>query len=317
MNNYTQFIDVSIIVVNYNNFSMLNNCLESIACYTTEIEYEIIIIDNNSTEGLIEEITDKFENISLIKNDKNKGFAAANNQGFKIAKGKYILLLNNDTILFENSIKKVFDFSESSDDPVFVGCQLLNEDRTYQDTVVQFPTIWNSFTENLFIYKLFPKWGFTNKYFQNYLSKDNSFEVDIVKGAFLFSKRTDMLALNGFDERFFFYSEETDLCYRFKKEFNGKVYFYPQTSIIHFGGEKTIKNSWQAFKYLSIGKIKYFQKHFAGLRYFLAIIVHYLGFLARVFLYFIQGVFTINKDLILKSGYYLKLLTIYPKNKFK
>lgn len=317
MNSHSQLIDVSIIIVNYNNFSMLNNCLESIASYTTEIDYEIIIIDNNSTEGSVERITDKFENITLIKNKKNRGFAAANNQGFRIAKGIYILLLNNDTILFENSIKKVLDFAETFDDPVFVGCQLINEDRTYQSTVVQFPTIWNSFTENFFIYKLFPKWSFTNKYFQNYLSKDSSFQVDVVKGAFLFSKRTDILALNGFDERFFFYSEETDLCYRFKNELNGKIYFYPQTSIIHLGGKKEIKNSWQVFKYLSIGKIKYFQKHFAGFKYFLAIIVHYLGYLARVFLYFIHGLFTFNKDLLLKSGYFLKLLAVYPKNRFK
>ena len=109
----TDSIDISIIIVAYNRFDLLRNCLSTLNKHTRNVAYETIVIDNNSAEGEAETITNEFENIILIKNSTNEGFGAANNQGLAIAKGKYVLFLNNDTIFFENSIKKVFDFAES------------------------------------------------------------------------------------------------------------------------------------------------------------------------------------------------------------
>ena len=119
-------INVSIIIVNYNGKKLLQNCLSSLYKFTRDVTFEVILIDNNSSES-IDDLLEEYPQIKFIKNNKNLGFAAANNQGIRIVKGKYILFLNNDTVFIENSIKKVFDFAQSRGEPVFVGCRLLNK----------------------------------------------------------------------------------------------------------------------------------------------------------------------------------------------
>nr|MCU0344129.1 glycosyltransferase [Ignavibacterium sp.] len=157
-------IDVSIIIVNYNSTEFLKDCLDSIEKFTTGINFEIIVIDNNSMTGDFDELLKYHDKITLIKNNVNRGFGAANNQGVKAAKGKYVLMLNNDTILFENSVKKVFDFDESLEGENIIGCKLLNEDKSVQKSVYDFPIFLNVFTSNFFLYLLFPKSKYFNKY---------------------------------------------------------------------------------------------------------------------------------------------------------
>ena len=113
-------IEVSIVIVNYNSFDLLNKCIASLIEFTEKVSCEIIVIDNNSSIGNVDDVVSYFDEITLIKNIKNVGFGAANNQGLKIAKGKYVLFLNNDTILLENTIKKVFDFAESLNDNLII-----------------------------------------------------------------------------------------------------------------------------------------------------------------------------------------------------
>ena len=157
-------IDISIIIVNYNSTELLKNCLDSIEKFTSGINFEIIMIDNNSMTGDFDELLKYHDKITLIKNDVNRGFGAANNQGFEAAIGKYVLLLNNDTILSENSIKKVLDFAETLEGNETIGCKLLNEDKTIQKSVYEFPNLLNVFTSNFFLYLLFPKSKYFNKY---------------------------------------------------------------------------------------------------------------------------------------------------------
>ena len=144
---------------------------------------------------------------------------------------------------------------------------------------------------------------------------NSTYEVDVITGAFLFGKRKEIAGLGGFDERFFFFNEETDLCFRFKKN-GGKVYYFPQTSIIHLKGGTAQKNSWFTQKNQSIATIKFLQKHFVGLNFTLAIFIHYIGIVIRIPVFLLFGSFTFNKDLILRSFYYLKLLFVYPQNVF-
>ncbi|MBL1212940.1 MAG: glycosyltransferase family 2 protein [Ignavibacteriae bacterium] len=308
-------LNVSIIIINYNSFGLLKDCLESIFNFTVDFNYEIILIDNASTEGDVEEVTKKFENIKLIKNKKNLGFAAANNQGIKIAKGKYILLLNNDTEFQEDSISKVYDFAESTSEKLFIGCKLLNKDGSHQESVADFPTLLNTFMESFFLYKLFPKKKNFNKFHLNYKSTYTPTETDVIKGAFMFCDTKSIKKLGGFDERFFFYSEEVDLCKRFKDE-GGKVIYYPKTSIYHFEGSGSSNNLWFRFKNLGIAKIQYFQKHFKGIKFFLIVAIHYIGIILRIPFYLITGLFGLNKFQILKSFYFFRQLFVYPKNIF-
>lgn len=308
-------MDVSIIIVNYNSFKLLQDCLESIFKHSTGFDFEIIIVDNNSSEGNIDNVVQDFDKITLIKNDVNKGFGAANNQGLEIANGKYILSLNNDTIFLENTIRKVFDFAESIKKPIIIGCKLLNEDKSLQHSVYDFPSLLNVFTSNFFLYSLFPKSKFFNKYHLMNRKINKTTEVDVVTGAFLFGTKRKMQEIGGFDERFFFYNEETDLCYRFKKD-GGKIYYFPKTSVIHLKGGTAKKNGWFVYKNQSISTIKFFQKHFAGLKYFCAVLFHYIGIFIRIPAFLLIGLITLNYDLIIRSFYYLKLLFIFPQNLF-
>lgn len=308
-------IDVSIIIVNYNLLDILDNCLKSLENFTTGINYEVIVIDNCTTTGKVEDVTCKYKNTVLIKNNTNIGFAAANNQGAKIAKGKYLLILNNDVLFIENSVKKVLQYAESLKEEVIIGCKLLNADNSLQISISAFPNVLNSITENYFLYKLFPKSSVMNKYHLNYKNLTETTEVDIVKGAFLFCSKKSYLSLSGFDERFYFYSEETDFCYRFKNEI-GNVLYYPDTSIIHLGGATTDRDLWFKYKNQTIGKIQIYQKHFKGFDFFISVFSHYSGLMFRFILYMVGGIFGLNKSLIKKSYYFFKQIFVYPKNVF-
>lgn len=309
-------IDVSVIIVNYNSTGLLKNCLNSVNTFTKEINYEIIVVDNNSIEGDIDVQFKDFDRVMLIKNDVNKGFGAANNQGAKIAKGKYVLLLNNDTVLFENTIKKVFGYAELIDEKNIIGCKLLNEDKSVQKSVYDFPSVLNVFTSNFFLYLLFPKSKYFNKYHMINKGINNIIRVDVVTGAFLFMNRKSFEALNGFDERFFFYMEDTDLCYRHRKN-GGKVVYHPETSIIHLKGKSAKGESWFKNKHQSLSTIKFFQKHFNGFEYFLLIFFHYSGLIIRIPVYILVGILSMNKDLIKRGFFYFRLVFLYPADQFK
>ncbi len=308
--------DVSVIIINYNQFNLLENCIKSLVEKTSGIEYEIIVVDNGSTEGNVEEITSKFASVRLIKNTDNIGFSAANNQGAEVAEGNYLLILNNDTEFIENSIKIVYDFATSQSKEIVVGIKLLNEDGSMQESVYDYTTVWNSFTENFFLYKLFPRSKLFNKYYQNYHNYSDAVEAGVVKGAFLFISKKSFEKLNGFDERFFFFGEELDLCCRFNKEI-GKVFYYPLTSIIHIGGAATEKNLWFKYRNQTIAKIQFYQKHFSGISFALGIFFHFTGLTMRTVFYILGGIFTLNKNLLQKSYYFLKQIFVYPKNEFK
>lgn len=308
-------IDVSIIIVNYNAFDLLDKCLGSIFNFCKGTVNEVIVVDNHSTSGSIEEVTGKYSGIRLIKNDSNIGFAAANNAALPFVKGKYILFLNNDTVFTEDSIKTVFDFAESGNVPLFAGIQLLNSDLSRQESVVEFPGLWNTITENLFLYKLFAGNKIFDKYWQNRISFKEPVEVDVIRGAFMFCHSGKIRELNGFDERFYFYSEETDLCKRFKDS-GGKIFFNPSTSIIHYGGATADSDLWFKFKNQTTGKIQFYQKHFGGVNYLFLLIFHWIGLILRANIYLLGGLVSLNKRLILKGYYFIKQLFVYPVNRF-
>jgi hypothetical protein len=308
-------IDVSVIIVNYNSFILLDECLKSLFDFNRNLSLEVIVVDNNSNEGNIESVLKNYPSVILIKNKNNLGFAAANNQGIKIANGKYILFLNNDTVFLDDAIAQAFNFAESQKKKLFIGCQLLNKDFSKQESVVEFPGLWNAVTENLFLYKIFEESSLFNKYYQNYIEYDSPQLVDVIKGAFMFCSANAVKMLHGFDERFFFYSEETDLCYRFKK-LGGEIYFLPDVEIIHYGGEATDKNLWFKFKNQTTGKIQFYQKHFRGWKFNALLFVHLFGLFLRGIIYPLGGILMLKKSLFIKGYYFIKQMFVYPQNKF-
>lgn len=305
-------ITLSIIIVNYNGGKLLTDTLSTLYENTRDISFEVIIVDNASTEGNVIEELKPFPEVKLIINDKNLGFAAANNQGVKISNGEYILLLNNDMIFIENTIKVALDYISNSSEKLLIGPKTLNTDKSLQISIGKFDTLWYIFSVNFFLYILFPKSVRFNKYYYNFQNFRQPTEVDLVKGSFILMKRSDFNDLDGFDENFFFYGEETDLCYRFRKA-GGKVIFHPGTEIIHLGGGVSNKMPWFKYRYQSLAKIRTYRKVFPRWKFILALLFHYCGLLLRIPVYLAASLLKFDKEILYKSFYYFKQLFVYPK----
>lgn len=240
-------MDISIVIINYNTLDLTEDCIETIKKYTKGLRYEIILIDNNSSDGSQRKLRE-LQDVRVIFNRKNTGFIA-NNQGMKIAKGDYILLLNSDTVLTENSLLKMYKFMQKNPDIGIASCALKNSDGSMQGTGGYFPTLlrvfnWMFFIEDIpfidSIIKPFHPIHPNSKMYKGTTRYNKSFELDWVTGAF-FMMRRELLTKVGFiDPEYFMYTEEVDYCYRAKK-LGYKVYYTNTTSIIHLGGASSPK----------------------------------------------------------------------------
>jgi GT2 family glycosyltransferase len=193
-------IDLSIIIVNFNVKEFLQNLLSSIEKSSGNISKEIIVIDNASDDGSVEIIREKFPSVRLIASQKNLGFGRANNLGLEISKGKYILLINPDTIVQEDTFQKLIYFMEKTPEAGLVGCKVLNSDGTLQLACRRgFPGPWTSFTKVTGLSRLFPKSRLFAGYNLTYLDENQTYEVDAISGAFMMMKREVYEKIGGFD----------------------------------------------------------------------------------------------------------------------
>ncbi|MBI1961285.1 MAG: glycosyltransferase family 2 protein [Parcubacteria group bacterium] len=266
-------MDISVIIVSWNVKGLLEKCLASLYAYTAGVGFEVIVVDNASSDGSVEMAQEKFPGARIIGLDENKGFAAANNIGIKESSGRYILLLNPDTELTENLLKKVFDKMENDATIGVLGCTLLNPDGSLQPSVRVFPRLRDIIVIFFKLYKLFPS------LLNHYLAKDFDYEphpnpllgkerevkeVDQVMGAFFCIRRSvieklspparggDQGGVGAFDEGYFIWFEEVDFCRRAKAA-GFKVVYWPGTSIIHHGGQSfgqagTAQKQWWFFR---------------------------------------------------------------------
>ena len=283
-------IDVSVIIVNYNSFKLLKACLESIIHHSQGFEFEIIVVDNNSTDGDVEEIINEFENIKLIRNEKNEGFAKANNEGAAISKGKYLLFLNNDTIFVENTLQILLQYLREQNDRILIAPKLLNKDGSVQHSVYSFQTLWLSFTTYFFLYSIFPRSKYFNRYYLMNRGINEITEVETVTGAFMLFNREDVLELGGFGEDYFFYGEDNDLCKRFRDS-GGKIIYYPETKIIHLKGG-TSKTDWFHEKHHTLAVLNLFKKHYPFSKRVLARLFFFTGNILRGILLLITSLLT-------------------------
>ncbi len=234
---------VSVIIVSYNVRGFLENLLSSLRGSLVGIESEIIIVDNSSDDDSVEFVRREFREVKLIENRTNVGFGKANNQGIKAATGEHLLIINPDAVVQEDTVKKMINFMTTHPDAGAASCKVLNADGTLQKTCRRgFPTPWVAFTKISGLSWLFPGTKIFGQYNLTYLNPEEVHEVDAIGGSFMFIPRKVFVEVGGFDEDYFMYGEDIDICYKIKKA-GYKVYYTPQTTAIHFKGESTRRSS--------------------------------------------------------------------------
>lgn len=249
---------------------LLLNCIQSILETTGSIDYEIIVIDNASTDCSLESVRETFPNVQVIGNKVNVGFARANNQGYLISKGHFLLLLNPDTVVKPGAIRSVLEFMENTPDAGMAACRLLNPDGSLQKSIRPFPTIKEHLSRALFIDRIF-YWEYWKKtYYQ-----PAPFEIDYCTGAFMMVRREAVGEMPLLDPAFFMYSEEKDLALRLKEK-GWKTYFVPLGKIVHFGGQSSGQMAVDLFLEFLRSQIRFFNQHFYGLHKNLMVWSYYL-----------------------------------------
>jgi len=259
-------MDLSIVIVNYNVKYFLEQCLHSVRKAIEGIETEVFVVDNNSVDGSCTHIRERFPWVKLIENKDNVGFSKANNQAIRLSTGKYVLLLNPDTVVEENTFSKCIQFMDEHPDAGSLGVKMIDGRGHYlPESKRALPTPTVAFYKIFGFSSLFPKSKMFGKYHLGYLDKDQVHEVDILAGAFMFLRMETLDKVGLLDEEYFMYGEDIDLSYRITKG-GYKNYYYPETTIIHYKGESTKKGSLNYVVVFYNAMIIFANKHFASKR---------------------------------------------------
>ncbi len=293
--------DLSIVIVTYNSKDFLRTCLHSVIQQTTGISYEIIVVDNASTDQTRELMASEFPDIAFFRNEHNVGFAAANNQAVKETTSRYVLLLNPDTEILDGAIQKTIRFMEEHPKSGICSCKLMYQDGRFQANSYSFPTVWNMFSEATFMYRLFPKTKLFGSYHLTYLdyAKDN--QVDWLIGAFYLIRREVIDTVGLLDEQYFMYTEDLDYCYLAKKA-GFEVWYTPCAEIYHFyGGMSGINLRSVVWTHRS--QILFYQKHFSYFKKLMLVLMKYFGLTLRVIRYLTIGIVSLDKLLLKKAWY--------------
>ena len=253
---------LSIIVVSWNAKRYLAECLDSIIRETGDLDAEIIIVDNASTDGSPEFVEEKFPMVRLMRNRENLGFAKANNIGLKICNGEYICLINSDVMIMEGCIDRMLAFMERHSDIGMLGPKIVGPDGTVQRSCMEFPTIWNKFCRAFALDSLFPKSKTFSGLLMKYWPHDSLRTVDVINGCFWMVRREALREVGLLDEVFFIYSEDIDWCMRFHEK-KWKVVFYPDAQSIHYGGASSANAPIRFYIERQRANANLFKKHFS------------------------------------------------------
>ncbi len=254
---------LSIVIVNYNVKYFLEQCLQAAIIACKNIDSEIFVVDNNSVDGSTEMIKEKFPNVHLIENTDNPGFSIANNQAIRIAKGKYVLLLNPDTVVEHDTFQKTISFMDEHPEAGGLGVKMVDgKGHFLPESKRGLPTPAVAFYKIFGLSKLFPKSKTFAQYHLGHLDKDEIHEVDILAGAFMLMRKETLDKVGLLDETFFMFGEDIDLSYRITKG-GYKNYYFPEARIIHYKGESTKKGSLNYVFVFYNAMIIFVKKHFS------------------------------------------------------
>ena len=234
---------LSVVIVNYNVEYFLEQCLHSVRRAMQGIEGEVFVVDNNSVDGSLKMLAQKFPEVKVIANKENVGFAKANNQAIRISTGEYVLLLNPDTVVEDDTFSKCIAFMDSHPDAGGLGVKMVDgKGQFLPESKRGLPTAKTAFYKMFGLAKLFPHSKRFARYYMGHLSDDETNEVEILAGAFMLMRKETLDKVGLLDETFFMYGEDIDLSYRITQG-GYKNYYFPETRIIHYKGESTKKTS--------------------------------------------------------------------------
>ena len=292
-------MQLSIIIVNYNVQHFLEQCMLSVRKAITPLvplkggEPEVFVVDNNSVDNSVAMVREKFPEVKLIVNQQNTGFAVANNQAIRQSTGKYVLLLNPDTVVREDTFKNCLDFMEAHPEAGGLGVKMIDGSGKFlPESKRGFPSPFVAFCKTFGLSTLFPKSKIFNRYHLGYLGKDQTHEVDVLAGAFMLLRRSVLDKIGLLDEAFFMYGEDIDLSYRIVQA-GYKNYYFAGTTIIHYKGESTKKGSLNYVRTFYNAMIIFARKHFSGRQ-------------ARLYIAMIYGAIYLRAGLTLVTSFFKK-----------
>jgi len=275
-------MDLSVVIVNYQTYELTKNTINSILEYEYPFKIEVIVVDNASSDDSLVRLQEYFnDKVKFISSQENNGFAAGNNQALKIATGKYQLLLNSDTIVWENTLEDIYNYMENNEDVGACGCQVLLENGELDMACKRsFPNVKNSFIRLFHI----PVNSKDDDYNLTSLPDDEVYEIDCLTGAFMFMRKSALDDAGFLDETFFMYGEDIDLCYRIKKA-GWKIIYYGESKITHLKGASSKKQKSKLIYEFYRAMYIYYKKHNASDSIFL---VNWIVYLGIVFLFVLK-----------------------------
>ncbi|MCB0762150.1 MAG: glycosyltransferase [Flavobacteriales bacterium] len=255
---------LSVVIVNYNVEYFLEQCLQSVHRAGQGIDMEVFVVDNNSVDGSVEMVESRFPWVKLMANKENVGFSRANNQAMRVSTGEYILLLNPDTVVQEETFSKCIAHMDAHPEAGGLGLKMVDGKGHYlPESKRGLPTPWVSLLKMIGLYRIFPKSRWLNRYYLGHLDKDENHEIEILSGAYMFMRKTALDKVGLLDEEFFMYGEDIDLSWRIIQGGFTNRYF-ADTSIIHYKGESTKKGSLNYVFVFYNAMVIFARKHFSS-----------------------------------------------------
>ncbi|MBI2908636.1 MAG: glycosyltransferase family 2 protein, partial [Chloroflexi bacterium] len=251
---------VSIVIVSWNVQDLLRRCLESILASGSGAGAEIVVVDNASSDGAMGMVRKRFPQVRLVVNQSNLGFAAACNQGMRLAGGRYVMLLNPDTEMRGDAIDRMVSYLDEHPEVGMVGPKLLNPDGSIQSSRRRFPTLATAFVESTMIQQYLPNSPELKRFYMLDRSDDTVQEVDWLVGACLMARREVVRTAGVLDESFFMYYEEVDWCYRIRKA-GWSIVYLPGAEVIHYYGGSSQKDLSRRHINFNTSKYRFFRKH--------------------------------------------------------
>lgn len=253
---------LSVIIVNYNVKYYLEQCLESVRRASQGLQVEVLVVDNRSTDGSVAYLRERFPEVIFVENEENVGFSRANNQAIRQSRGEYVLLLNPDTIVGEDTLRRLVEFMDTHPQAGGAGSYMLNTNGTFApESRRGLPTPFVAFCKMAGLSALFPKSRLFGRYYMRYLDENETNEIEVMSGACMMLRREALDKVGLLDEDFFMYGEDIDLSYRILQG-GYKNYFLP-VRMLHYKGESTVKNSYR-YTYTFYRAMRlFFRKHYS------------------------------------------------------